>query len=148
MEASGDPKNREREVAEVGRTAKILAKELNVCIVLLAQLNENGAVRESRTFYMDCDSFTKVSKDEESDDPFAYQFTITHNRHGGTPVIPIRFIKAQARFEEVERMAYSAPIAFCNDVNWLKALLLAQKTVKRYSATSRVNQLLENNNQE
>lgn len=48
----------------------------------------------------------------------------------------------------VERMAYSAPIAFCNDVNWLKALLLAQKTVKRYSATSRVNQLLENNNQE
>lgn len=102
MEASGDPKNREREVAEVSRTAKILAKELNVCIVLLAQLNENGAVRESRTFYMDCDSFTKVSKDEESDDPFAYQFTITHNRHGGTPVIPIRFIKAQARFEEVE----------------------------------------------
>ena len=101
MEASGDPKNREREVAEVSRTAKILAKELNVCIVLLAQLNDNGAVRESRTFYMDCDSFTKVSKDEENEDPFAYQFTITHNRHGCTPVIPIRFIKAQARFEEV-----------------------------------------------
>lgn len=48
----------------------------------------------------------------------------------------------------VERMVYCAPLAFCSDVNWLKALLLAQKTVKRYSATSRVNQLLDNNNQE
>lgn len=101
MEASGDPKNREREVAEVSRTAKILAKELNVCIVLLAQLNDNGAVRESRTFYMDCDSFTKVHKDEENDDPFAYSLTITHNRHGATTAIPVKFVKAQARFEEM-----------------------------------------------
>jgi replicative DNA helicase len=100
MEASGDPKNREREVAEVSRTAKILAKELNVCIVLLAQLNDNGAVRESRTFYMDCDSFTKVHKDEENTDPYAYCLTITHNRHGATTMIPVRFVKSQARFEE------------------------------------------------
>jgi len=101
MEASGDPKNREREVAEVSRTAKIISKELNVCIVLLAQLNENGSVRESRTFYMDCDSFTKVIPDEEKrDDPYAYIMHVTHNRHGGTPMIPFKFIKHQARFEE------------------------------------------------
>lgn len=48
----------------------------------------------------------------------------------------------------VERMVYCAPMPFSNDVNWLKALLLAQKTVKRYSASARVNELLENNNQE
>ena len=48
----------------------------------------------------------------------------------------------------VERMVFCAPMAFCNDVNWLKALLLAQKTVKRYSASERVNKLLENNNEE
>lgn len=48
----------------------------------------------------------------------------------------------------VERMVYSAPLAFSNDVNWVKALLLAQKTVKRYSASARVNELLENNKQE
>jgi replicative DNA helicase len=95
-----DPKNREREVAEVSRTAKIVAKELNVCIVLLAQLNENGAVRESRTFYMDCDSFTKIMPDEESKNPEDYIMHVTHNRHGGTPSIPMKFIKHQARFEQ------------------------------------------------
>jgi hypothetical protein len=48
--------------------------------------------------------------------------------------------------ECVERLAYSAPITFSNDVTWLKALLLAEKTVKRYAASARVNRLLENNN--
>jgi replicative DNA helicase len=102
VEASGDPKNREREVAEISRTCKIIAKELNVCVVLLAQLNEQGFVRESRTFYMDCDSFTKVEKDPENDDPFAYVMQITHNRHGGIRTIPLRFIRHEARFEESE----------------------------------------------
>jgi replicative DNA helicase len=102
VEASGDPKNREREVAEISRTCKIIAKELNVCIVLLAQLNEQGFVRESRTFYMDCDSFTKIEKDPESTDPFAYIMQITHNRHGGGRAIPLKFIRNEARFEEVE----------------------------------------------
>ena len=50
--------------------------------------------------------------------------------------------------ECVGRLAYSAPTTFSNDVTWLKALLLAEKTVKRYVASARVNQLLENNNQE
>ena len=95
-----DPKNREREVAEVSRTAKIVAKELNVCIVLLAQLNEQGAVRESRTFYMDCDSFTRIIQDEESKNPEDYLMQITHNRHGAAISIPMKFIKHQARFEQ------------------------------------------------
>ena len=95
-----DPKNREREVAEVSRTAKIVAKELNVSVVLLAQLNEQGAVRESRTFYMDCDSFTKIIPDEESKNPEDYLMQITHNRHGGAISIPVKFIKHQARFEQ------------------------------------------------
>lgn len=95
-----DPKNREREVAEVSRTAKIIAKELNISVVLLAQLNEQGAVRESRTFYMDCDSFTKIMPDEEGNDPDDYIMQITHNRHGGAMTIPMKFIKHQARFEQ------------------------------------------------
>ena len=99
MEGS-DPKNREREVAEVSRTAKIIAKELGVSIVLLAQLNEQGAVRESRTFYMDCDSFTKIVPDEDSKNPEDHIMQITHNRHGAAISIPIKFIKHQARIEQ------------------------------------------------
>jgi hypothetical protein len=51
---------------------------------------------------MDCDSFTKVEKDPENDDPFAYVMQITHNRHGGIRTIPLRFIRHEARFEESE----------------------------------------------
>jgi hypothetical protein len=35
-------------------------------------------------------------------DPFAYIMQITHNRHGGGRAIPLKFIRNEARFEEVE----------------------------------------------
>jgi replicative DNA helicase len=92
--------SRERQVAEISRMTKIVAKELNVCVVLLAQLNEDNTIRESRTFEMDCDSLTKIMPVEESDDPYAYVLHITHNRNGTTPIIPLRFHKHMARLEE------------------------------------------------
>lgn len=92
--------SRERQVAEISRMTKIIAKELNVCVVLLAQLNEDNTIRESRTFEMDCDSLTKIMPAEESDDPYAYILSVTHNRNGTTPMIPIKFIKHMARLEE------------------------------------------------
>lgn len=92
--------SRERQVAEISRMTKIVAKELNVCVVLLAQLNEDNTIRESRTFEMDCDSLTKIMPAEESDDPYAYVLHITHNRNGTTPIIPLRFHKHMARLEE------------------------------------------------
>ena len=92
--------SRERQVAEISRMTKIIAKELNVCVVLLAQLNEDNTIRESRTFEMDCDSLTKIMPAEESDDPYAYVLHITHNRNGTTPIIPLRFHKHMARLEE------------------------------------------------
>lgn len=92
--------SRERQVAEISRMTKIVAKELKVCVVLLAQLNEDNTIRESRTFEMDCDSLTKIMPVEESDDPYAYVLHITHNRNGTTPIIPLKFHKHMARLEE------------------------------------------------
>lgn len=97
---SNSKESRERQVAEISRMTKIVAKELKVCIVLLAQLNEDNTIRESRTFEMDCDSLTKIMPEEESDDPYAYKMHITHNRNGTTPIIPMKFIKHMARLEE------------------------------------------------
>ena len=92
--------SRERQVAEISRMTKIVAKELKVCVVLLAQLNEDNTIRESRTFEMDCDSLTKIMPVEESDDPYAYVLHVTHNRNGTTPIIPLKFHKHMARLEE------------------------------------------------
>ena len=92
--------SRERQVAEISRMTKIISKELNVCVVLLAQLNEDNMIRESRTFEMDCDSLTKIMPVEESDDPYAYVLHVTHNRNGTTPIIPLKFHKHMARLEE------------------------------------------------
>ena len=42
-----------------------------------------------------------------------------------------------------ERMLWSAPPHFGNNVEWLKALLLAKKLIEKQLATRRVNAILE-----
>jgi replicative DNA helicase len=100
VEPSNSKENRERQVAEVSRIGKVIAKELDVCVILLCQLNEDGNVRESRSFYMDCDSTTKIIPSENNKDEV--NLVITHNRHGGTGMIPCIFHRYESRFEEVD----------------------------------------------
>jgi hypothetical protein len=42
-----------------------------------------------------------------------------------------------------ERMLWSAPANFSNNVEWLKALLLAKKLIEKQLATRKVNAILE-----
>jgi len=94
---------RERQVADVSRAVKLTAKELNISIILLAQLNEDGKVRESRALTMDADSVTKINpivdKNGDMPDPYAYELEIEYNRHGPNPRIPVDFKKHMSRFE-------------------------------------------------
>lgn len=48
--------------------------------------------------------------------------------------------------ECVERLVWSAPLAFSSDVNWMKALVYAKKLTQKNLATQQVDHLLENNN--
>lgn len=59
--------NREREVASISRGLKNLAMELQIPVINLSQLNDEGKVRESRTIKQDADIMIRVSIDEESD---------------------------------------------------------------------------------
>jgi replicative DNA helicase len=55
--------NREQEVAEVSRTLRLLASELNIAMIALSQLNEFGETRESKTLEQDCTAMWKVLED-------------------------------------------------------------------------------------
>jgi replicative DNA helicase len=60
----GDRNNgdsREREVAEVSRTLRLLALELNCVVVALSQLNDDGRLRESRAIGQDATAVWAVS---------------------------------------------------------------------------------------
>lgn len=74
---AGDRDNRERQVAKMSRTLKIAAKESNVLILALTQLNEDGEIRESRAVRMDADEVLYIVRAEAD-----YFLWVDKNRHG------------------------------------------------------------------
>ncbi len=54
-------RSREEEIAKISRTLKAAAKQLHVSIDLLAQLNDNGKLRESRALGFDADVVLTIS---------------------------------------------------------------------------------------
>jgi DnaB-like helicase C terminal domain len=52
--------SREREVAEISRSLKSLALELNLVVIALSQLNDAGQLRESRAIAQDADIILKI----------------------------------------------------------------------------------------
>jgi replicative DNA helicase len=58
--------NRQREVAEMSRKLKALAMQLDVVVVALSQLNEQGQLRESRAIGQDAD-YILIIQDKDED---------------------------------------------------------------------------------
>jgi replicative DNA helicase len=88
--------SRERQVAEASRTLKQLAKELNITIIALTQLNADGASRESRAIEHDCDLFLVIERDEENQ----WSLNIRLARACGRARIPLEFRESFMRFDE------------------------------------------------
>jgi replicative DNA helicase len=113
--------SREREIAEISAGIKSLAKELNIPIVILAQLNrgpENRTgkslgmprmsdLRESGSIEQDADMVGLLyrsayyAEDAEEKDAEAgkAELVLAKNRNGETGHIPLTFIAEQMRFE-------------------------------------------------
>jgi replicative DNA helicase len=113
IESDGSEKSREAEVARVSRSLKNLSKRLDICIMLLSQLNDDGKLRESRALGMDADVVLTIStptKKEKIDGQYVETRDNSRRtlflgkvRKGMRDVpIPCRFHGSQYRFEEIE----------------------------------------------
>lgn len=81
---SGD--SREREVAEVSRTLRMMAMELDCVVVALSQLNDDGKLRESRAIGQDATAVWTIAKKEDDEQSNRRTLYIPIQRNGESDV--------------------------------------------------------------
>jgi len=118
MRAGGNWPSREREIAEISRTIKVLAKELAVPMMVLSQLNRDcekradrrpmlSDLRESGAVEQDADVVAFVYREEvydkenESVKNLA-EVIVAKQRNGPTGTVHLRWNGAQTRFENLD----------------------------------------------
>lgn len=124
MSAGGDGKgNREQEISTISRSLKSLAKELNVPIITLSQLNRSvetrsgskrpmlSDLRESGAIEQDADmvlfiyrpEYYKIDQDEEGNSTHGMaELIIAKHRNGALADVKLQFIDRFARFTNYE----------------------------------------------
>ncbi len=110
--------NRVQEVSEITRSLKIMAKELNVPVITLAQLSRGpesradhrpvlSDLRESGSIEQDADSVIFLYRDAYYNPDTAEQniaeFIVSKNRHGETGVVKVGWDGRYTRFCGLER---------------------------------------------
>ena len=118
---SARAKTREQEIADVSSALKALAKELNVPIIVLAQLNRElereknrkprlSDLRESGSIEQDADvvgMLYRVATEGDADDEIAIpvNLLVAKQRNGPTGVVNLTFIKSYTRFESAAKVS-------------------------------------------
>ena len=98
LEGTGD--NRERQVASVSAGLKAIALELNVAVIALSQLNDDGKLRESRAIGQDADSVWILSnKGDSQSENQPVTLNVNKCRDGETGTIDLMFLKQFTKFE-------------------------------------------------
>ncbi|MBS5151252.1 MAG: replicative DNA helicase [Butyricicoccus pullicaecorum] len=111
--------NRVQEVAEISRSLKIMAKELNVPVVCLSQLSRAAEqradkrpmlsdLRESGAIEQDADIVMFIYRDDyydaESDAKNVAEIIIAKNRHGATTTVELQWIGQYTTFSSRDRI--------------------------------------------
>ncbi|MDY0071473.1 MAG: replicative DNA helicase [Thauera sp.] len=114
MSGTRDGENRASELSEISRSVKSLAKELNVPIMALSQLNRSleqrpnkrpvmSDLRESGAIEQDADIIMFIYRDEvynpDSQDKGTAELIIGKHRNGPTGTLRMTFIGENTRFE-------------------------------------------------
>jgi len=106
--------NREQQISKGCSRLYRLAQSLGFTIIILSQLNDNGAIRESRAPGMDCDVHIKIKKVVNQDgisDETRRDLFIDKNRGGKRfATIPCLFMGEFAKFGELEQRLYDAEL--------------------------------------
>jgi replicative DNA helicase len=118
MQGRRDAANREQEISELSRGLKQLAKEMEVPVLALSQLNRSvetrgtkdkrpqlSDLRESGAIEQDADTILFIYRDEyynrESAEPGIAEVIIAKQRNGPTGVIRTRFTSEYTRFDNL-----------------------------------------------
>ncbi|WP_276609772.1 replicative DNA helicase [Arthrobacter silviterrae] len=117
-DASGIKRNRQEQVSDFSRQLKLLAKDLDVPVITLSQLNRQSEarndkrplisdMRDSGAVEQDADIVLLLHRDMEKS-PGLISIAVAKNRHGLTGGTELKFDGAYSRVLDRPRTAYSA----------------------------------------
>jgi replicative DNA helicase len=118
MKGSSFIERRDLEISEISRSLKLLAKELNVPVLALSQLNRKleersdkrpllSDLRESGALEQDADVVTFIyrdevyNKDENNPNKGTAELIVAKQRNGPVGSVPLAFLGAYTRFENL-----------------------------------------------
>ena len=102
---TGTGDNREQEIASISRGLKGMAIELNIPVLGLSQLNDDGKLRESRAIGHDADSAWIIANDGEWQPKIQPAILkVEKCRDGETGKVNLNFLKTITRFEQAAKI--------------------------------------------